>query len=85
MHDYRNDRDPIDHMIDLETMREMEEDLLMNLPERRSLHSWVYQGNDPEKNPWGYCDEDGWPKNYLEAYRYHHGYAYQIRYKIIEE
>lgn len=53
MHNYKNQRDPIDHMIDLETMREMEEDLLMDSTERKSLHSWVYQGNDPDKNPWG--------------------------------
>ncbi len=82
---YKNERDHIDHMIDLETMKEMEETLLMNSIERKSFHSWVYQGNDPEKNPWGYSDEDGWPMNYLEAYRYHHGYTYQIRYRIIEE
>jgi hypothetical protein len=23
----------------------------MNLYERKSLHSWVYHGNDPKKNP----------------------------------
>lgn len=28
MHEYRNKRAPIDHMIDLENMREMEEALL---------------------------------------------------------
>lgn len=85
MRNYRNDRDYIDHMVDLETMREMEEILPMTLPERKSLHNWVYQGNDPEKNPWGHCDDDGWPMNYLVAYRYHHGYTCQFSYKIIEE
>ena len=85
MHRYKKNRDPIDHMLDLETMREMEELLPMTLSERKSLHSWVYNGNDPEKNPWGYCDKDGWLKHYLEAYRYHHGYRYHHRYEIIEE
>ncbi|GHT84016.1 hypothetical protein FACS18947_0830 [Bacteroidia bacterium] len=85
MRRYENERDPIDHMVDLVAMREMEEILPMTLYERKSLHSWVYKGNDPEKNPWGYCDEDGWPLNYLKAYRHHHGYTYLIRYKIIEE
>lgn len=85
MHDYKNDRDPIDHMVDLETLREMEEVLPMTVYERNSLRSWVYRGNDPERNPWGYCDTDGWPKNYLNAYRYHHGYDYKIRQIIIEE
>ena len=51
MHDYRNQREPADHQVDLETMREMEEVVPMNLYERKSLHSWVYHGNDPEKIP----------------------------------
>ena len=86
MHDYRyKDRDPIDHQVDLVTMREMEEMVPMNLYERKSLHSWVYNGNDPEKNPWGYCDEDGWMLDYIHAYRRHHGYEYKMVCKIIEE
>lgn len=85
MRKYDNERNPIDHMVDLETMREMEEMCPMTLSERKSLHSWVYKGNDPEKNPWGYCDKDGWLKNYLVAYRYHHGYNYHHRYEILEE
>jgi hypothetical protein len=80
---YKNERDHIDHQLDLICLRDMEEVLLMNLYERKSLRSWVYKGNDPEKNPWGYCDEDGWPMNYLEAYRFHRGYAYKIRQIIL--
>lgn len=53
MHNYSNKRDPIDHQVDLETMCEMEEVLPMNLYERKSLHNWVYRGNDPEKIPGG--------------------------------
>lgn len=84
MYPYNKERDPVDHAVDLETMKEMEEVLLMNSDERKSLHNWVYHGNDPEKNPWGYCDEDGWPMNYLEAYRYRHGYTYKIRQIILD-
>ena len=47
MHNYQNQRDPIDHQVDLETMHEMEEVIPMNLYERKSLHNWVYHGNDP--------------------------------------
>lgn len=53
MHDYRNQRDRADHQVDLETMREMEEVVPMNLYERKSLHSWVYHGNDPKKKTLG--------------------------------
>lgn len=35
MHDYRNQREPADHQVDLETMREMEEVVPMNLYERK--------------------------------------------------
>jgi len=83
MHKFGNGRDPIGHQVNLETMREMERSLLMNSYERKSLRCWVYNGNDPEKNPWGYCDADGWPMNYLEAYRYHKGYDYKIRHIIL--
>lgn len=36
MHDYRNQRDRADHQVDLETMREMEEVVPMNLYERKA-------------------------------------------------
>jgi hypothetical protein len=80
---YNYNKDPVERMINLNGLREMEEVLLMNSYERKSLRQWVYNGNDPDKNPWGYCDEDGWPMNYLEAYRYNRGYAYKIRQIIL--
>ena len=76
--------DPIDHQVNLETLHEMEDYLPMTLYERGSLRKWVYSGHDPEKNPWNYLDEDGWYMNYLEAYRYHHGYKLICNYKILE-
>lgn len=36
MHDYRNQRDRADHQVDLETMREMEEVVPMNLYEKKA-------------------------------------------------
>jgi len=82
---YRKKCDPVDHTADLNTLWEIEEMLPMNSYERKNLRTWVYQGNDPESNPWHYMDKNGWPMDYLEAYRYHHGYTFTYRYKIIEE
>ena len=53
--------------------------------ERKALHQWVGKGHDPERNPWGYLDEDSWPMNYVEAYRRHKGYYFVIYYHITEE
>lgn len=44
--------DPIDHMIHLQVLREMEEMLPMTYLERKSLNRWVCEGNDPELTPW---------------------------------
>lgn len=82
---YKRICDPTEHAIHLCVLREMEEMLPMNDPERKSLRGWVYRGNDPEQNPWNYADRDGWPLNYLEAYRYHYGYKLVYQYKAIEE
>lgn len=78
---HREYRDPIDHAIDLEALREMERIIPMTSNERKSLRNWVYRGHDPEKNPWHYTDRDGWELNYLEAYRRHNGY--QLRYRFV--
>lgn len=82
---YHRECDPIDHMIHLQVLREMEEMLPMTYYERKSLYKWVHEGNDPELNPWRYLAEDGCYMNYLEAYRYHYGYKLIYRYQAIEE
>jgi len=81
---YNAYRDPLDHAVDLETLHEMEEQIPMTSYERKSLKQWVYNGHDPEKNPWHYTDRDGWELNYLEAYRFHHGYKLKYRFVTIE-
>ena len=81
----KRDCDPVEHAINLCTLHEMEEMLPMDAHERYNLRQWVYRGNNPEKNPWNYTDEDGWMLNYLEAYRYHHGYKLIYKHIIIEE
>jgi hypothetical protein len=81
---YKNDNiNPIDHEIDLESLHHMEKVSPMTSDERKSLRNWVYQGNSPDENPWHHMDKDGYPMNYLEAYRHHHGYALEFRYIII--
>lgn len=50
-------------------LREFETTVSMTLPERNALRRWVREGHDVNTNPWGYCDDDGWEMNYLEAFR----------------
>jgi hypothetical protein len=73
-----------DHAMDMETLHFMEETIPMTSYERNSLRCWVYNGNCPDDNPWHYTDDDGYLMNYLDAYRYHHGYAVKVSYSIIE-
>ena len=68
-----------------EAMHEMEKEIPMLASERKALHSWVGRGNDPGNNPYGYLDEDDWPMNYVEAYRRHRGYFFNVYYHVIEE
>ena len=68
-----------------EALDEMEKVIPMLQAERKALRSWVSKGNHPGNNPYGYLDEDDWPMNYIEAYRRHRGYFFNIYYHIIEE
>ena len=70
----------VDQVINENSLREMEEMTPMTTIERTSLRRWVKQGNSPESNPWGYLDEDGWPLNYLLAYRRNRGYYITVYY-----
>ena len=77
--------DWVARQVNMETLREMEQMITMLTADRTALHRWVIKGNDPERNPWGYLDEDGWPMNYVEAYRCHKGYCFTVYYHITEE
>lgn len=68
-----------------EALHDMEKVIPMLASERSALRHWVSQGHDPGNNPWGYLDEDAWPMNYIEAYRRHKGYYFNVYYHIIEE
>ena len=77
--------DWISRQVNKETLAEMENVIPMLTVERTALRRWVNKGNDPERNPWGYLDEDGWPLNFVEGYRRHKGDFFNVYYHIIEE
>lgn len=68
-------RHSIDYEINLEALREMEEVVPMTKPERRALHKWVSKGYELESNPWNATDSEGYPLNFLRAYRLENGYS----------
>ena len=65
----------IDYQFNMEAFHEMERCIPMTVSERNALRSWVKRGNDIETNPWEFTDSDGWPLNYLRAYRLRNGYS----------
>lgn len=69
------DKDSMDFHLNMEILHEMEDLVPMTRSERRSLRKWVLQGNEVESNPWDYCDGDGIPLNFLQAFRLHYGYS----------
>lgn len=71
----RADKGSIEYQINLEALREMEEDVPMTLRERNCLRKWVHKGNEVASNPWGFSDPDGLPLNYLQAFRIQFGYS----------
>ena len=71
----RFEKKSIDYQLNMEAFYEMDECVPMTKSERNALRSWVKQGNDIETNPWEFADSDGWPLNYLQAYRLKHGYS----------
>ena len=82
---YQKMEDWLDQQVNFEALREMEEVIPMLSAERKALRRWTRHGNNPGDNPWGYLDEDGWPMNYIEGYRRHKGYYFNVYYHIIEE
>ena len=71
---YRYDRYSIDYQINIQSLEEMEEVVPMTIGERGALRQWVRQGHELDSNPWNYSDADGYPLNYLQAFRLNHGY-----------
>lgn len=67
-----------------ELLKEMEDSLPMLTCERTALRQWVGCGNNPERNPWDYYDESGYPLSYLEAYRRHKGYKIYYSFYYID-
>ena len=62
-----------DHNI--ESFEDMDLYIPMTRVEQNALRSWARRGYDVETNPGGYTDCDGWPLNYLQAYRLKNGYS----------
>ena len=71
----KHDRYSIDYQINLQALEEMEAIVPMTVVERSALRKWVRQGHEIESNPWGYSDSDGYPLNYLQAFRLTYGYS----------
>ena len=71
----RFDRKSADYQANMEAFEDMDLYIPMTRTERNALRSWARRGYDVETNPWGYTDCDGWPLNYLQAYRLKNGYS----------
>ena len=69
------DKNSVDYQINIQALQEMEGIVPMTLPERRLIRRWVHKGHELESNPWNYADSDGYPLNYLQAYRLEFGYS----------
>ena len=69
------DRKSIDYQVNMEAFHEMDECVPMTKPERDAVRSWVKGGHELESNPWDFYDSDGYPLNYLQAYRLKFGYS----------
>lgn len=68
-------KNSLDYQVNMEAFHEMDKYTPMTKPERDALRYWALKGYDIGTNPWNYMDCDGWPLNYLQAYRLKHGYS----------
>ena len=68
-------RNSADYQDNMEAFYEMDIFIPMTRDERMALRSWARRGYDVNTNPWDYTDCDGWPLNYLQAYRLKNGYS----------
>lgn len=71
----RFEKNSLDYQINMEAFHEMDDCVPMTKPERDALRRWVKRGNYIESNPWEFTDSNGWPLNYLQAYRLKKGYS----------
>lgn len=71
----RFDKRSAEYQTNMEAFHEMDIYVPMTRDERIALRSWAKKGYDVETNPWNYADCDGWPLNYLQAYRLKNGYS----------
>lgn len=71
----RFDKDTSDFRFNMEAFNEMDLFIPMTRHERNALRHWAKSGYDVSTNPWGYTDCDGWPLNYLQAFRLKYGYS----------
>lgn len=51
------------------SLEKYEQERVMSKSERRALHSWVASGKDPYTNGFGYCFENGYQMDFIEAER----------------
>lgn len=65
----------IDYQVNILALKEMEEIVPMTIHERNRLRRWVRAGHELDSNPWHYSDSDGYPLNYLHAFRLKYGYS----------
>lgn len=68
-------RGSADFQVNWIAFQDMDEHIPMTRPERTALRNWALAGHDIETNPWNYTDGDGWPLNFLQAYRLKIGYS----------
>ena len=64
-----------EYEVNWEAFHEMSDLIPMTRPERNALRNWTRRGYDVDTNPWNYTDGDGWPLNFLQAYRLKNGYS----------
>lgn len=64
----------IDYELNMQELREFEEQAPMTLRERAEIRKWVKRGYTIDSNPWHEMDFDDQEMNFLQAYRIHNGY-----------
>ena len=69
------DKHSIDYQINMLTLKDFEEVVPMTSFERSAIHKWVKNGHEIDSNPWNLLEDDGYPMNYLKAYRFKFGYS----------
>jgi len=68
-------KNSLEYQVNRQTLYEMEECIPMTRRERNCLRKWVRKGYAPDINPWDYYDSEGYPLNYLKAFRLEYGYS----------